>query len=182
MRTLGNKSVWREGLEERRSVTISLTTSPPQCLSLSEGALVGGKGDNMSRKIHATRNIGIVTLFLLGSTAGCGGPAGSASWQDRETAKKEASAYFLRVQMLIMERAEQSPQFQASPSDWVRVSFTLKRSGEVEDVQVKESSGNKGFDQEAIKIVQEAAPFPPFPQSLNGEQRYIVVPLSLAFE
>ena len=81
-----------------------------------------------------------------------------------------------------MERADQSPQFQAAPSDWVRVSFTLKRNGEVEDVQVKESSGNKSFDQEAIKIVQEAAPFPPFPQSLHGEQRHIVVPLSLAFE
>lgn len=115
------------------------------------------------------------------SIALVGGQGGCASWQEREAAEKEASAYFRRVQTLIMKRAEKSPRFQASPSDWVRVSFTLKRSGEVEDVQVKESSGNKGFDQEAVRIVQEAAPFPPFPQSLNGEQRHIVVPLSLAF-
>ena len=117
-----------------------------------------------------------LSIVLVGGQGGC------ASWRDREAADKEASAYFLGIQTLIMKRAEQSPQFRASPSDWVRVSFTLRRTGEVEDVQVKESSGNKSFEEEAIRIVQEAAPFPPFPQSLNGEQRHIVVPLSLGFE
>ena len=81
-----------------------------------------------------------------------------------------------------MERAKASPQFQAHPSDWVKVSFILRKTGEVKDVQVKESSGNQSFELEAIKIVQEAVPFPPFPPSMDEEQRELVVPLSLASE
>ena len=42
--------------------------------------------------------------------------------------------------------------------------FTIMRSGKTVDFKVESSSGDDGFDYEALSAAQEAAPFPPLPR------------------
>lgn len=43
--------------------------------------------------------------------------------------------------------------------------FTIGRSGELIDIQLLASSGHARLDNEALRAIREASPFPPFPQS-----------------
>ncbi len=47
------------------------------------------------------------------------------------------------------------------------VNFTIYADGHISDVYLEESSGNKTFDESAIRAVKQAAPFPPLPPSLG---------------
>jgi protein TonB len=45
----------------------------------------------------------------------------------------------------------------------VRISFTVLPSGHAENVMLRESSGSRALDAEALDAVRRASPFPPFP-------------------
>jgi len=47
------------------------------------------------------------------------------------------------------------------------VHFTIHRDGAVSDIRIVESSGYSSYDLAALRAVQQAAPFPPLPQSYN---------------
>ena len=47
----------------------------------------------------------------------------------------------------------------------VLVHFTIRRDGAVTGVEIVESSGYSSYDLAALRAVQQAAPFPPLPQS-----------------
>ena len=47
------------------------------------------------------------------------------------------------------------------------VNFTIFADGHISHVYLEESSGNKTFDESAIRAVKQAAPFPPLPASLG---------------
>ena len=47
------------------------------------------------------------------------------------------------------------------------LTFRVKRNGQVADLDVVQSSGNKKFDSVAKRAVQEAAPLPPFPANMT---------------
>jgi len=53
------------------------------------------------------------------------------------------------------------------------VLFTLKRSGQLQDLKTLEPSGYDILDQEAQRAVRSAAPFPPFPPSVNVARLHI---------
>ncbi|HEX3034093.1 MAG TPA: TonB family protein [Thermodesulfobacteriota bacterium] len=48
--------------------------------------------------------------------------------------------------------------------------FTIKRNGELEDVNLIDPSGYVRLDEEAVRAIRVAAPFSPFPESWNLER------------
>ncbi len=55
------------------------------------------------------------------------------------------------------------------------VHFTIHRDGEVSDVRVVQSSGYSSYDLAALRAVQQAAPFPPLPQSYDQDSLGVTV-------
>jgi protein TonB len=51
----------------------------------------------------------------------------------------------------------------------LRLTVAIKSNGEVENVELNQSSGYKFLDQAAIRIVRLAAPFEPFPASIKSD-------------
>lgn len=49
------------------------------------------------------------------------------------------------------------------------VYFRIEKDGFVKSVEIKESSGDEGFDENAIRAVQLASPFAPLPEGYNQE-------------
>jgi protein TonB len=71
--------------------------------------------------------------------------------------------YYLRlIQSKIGERWS-PPRAAAGGGERVVVLFEIQRDGQVREPQVEHSSGNKLYDQAAIRAVGEASPFPPLP-------------------
>lgn len=61
--------------------------------------------------------------------------------------------------------------------DTVSVRISVDRNGNVLRVSVVNSHGYALLDQEALRMVQQAAPLPPFPAELSGDRLNIVVPI-----
>jgi len=61
----------------------------------------------------------------------------------------------------------------------VYVSFTLVSSGQVRDLAIvsSRSANLPPLQNTALKIINQAAPFPPFPPSMNEPNKTVVVPL-----
>ena len=55
------------------------------------------------------------------------------------------------------------------------VKFTIHKDGAVSDVHVVESSGYSSYDLAALRAVQQAAPFPPLPQSYARDSLGVTV-------
>jgi periplasmic protein TonB len=51
----------------------------------------------------------------------------------------------------------------------LRLLVALLPSGEVEEIQILQSSGHSILDQAAVEIVKLAAPFDPFPEEMRAE-------------
>lgn len=60
--------------------------------------------------------------------------------------------------------------------------LTLDSSGGVRDVSVTESTQARILDDEMLKMVERAAPFPPFPAEMQQQQISLVVPVSFRLE
>jgi TonB family protein len=48
------------------------------------------------------------------------------------------------------------------------VGFTINRNGQIEEMGVRHSSGSRILDQEAMRAIKAASPFPPLPSSINA--------------
>ena len=48
------------------------------------------------------------------------------------------------------------------------VYFRLQRDGSIDDVRIEQSSGNRYFDDSAVRAVRSSAPFPPLPRAFSG--------------
>ncbi|MCL1971815.1 MAG: energy transducer TonB [Endomicrobia bacterium] len=49
------------------------------------------------------------------------------------------------------------------------VYFKILRDGSIEGLRIKDSSGDDGFDQNALRAVQRASPFAPLPEGYSGD-------------
>lgn len=47
--------------------------------------------------------------------------------------------------------------------------FKIRRSGDITDVGVKKSSGDRLFDQQAVRAIKLSSPFPPLPDGYSGD-------------
>lgn len=86
-------------------------------------------------------------------------------------------AYFIGIRERIQKRADDKV-LRRSPGGDVKISVTLGRDGQIKAMRVAESSGNGKIDETAQKIIQEAAPFDPFPQELDEDEFELVVPMT----
>ena len=78
-----------------------------------------------------------------------------------------------------LQRAKRYPRGAESRRETgtVTLSFTLSRGGGVLSRSIARSSGNPEFDQEALAMVQRAAPFPPFPAGMSQASVHLSVPI-----
>lgn len=74
----------------------------------------------------------------------------------------DAKAYLDQVESRVMA-VWRLPEKIAGRSVIIRMN--LERSGRVSNVRVEKSSGDKKFDDSALKAVRTASPFPPVPES-----------------
>mgnify|MGYP002630286954 CR=1 FL=1 len=58
------------------------------------------------------------------------------------------------------------------------LSFKLSKNGRVLELSVENSSGHEILDQAAIKAIEEAAPFPNIPETLNKDYALLKIPIS----
>jgi len=61
--------------------------------------------------------------------------------------------------------------------DTVYLRFTVDRNGKVLRASIARSRGFRLLDQEALQMLQQAAPLPPLPAALSGDRLNIVVPV-----
>lgn len=59
------------------------------------------------------------------------------------------------------------------------ISFTILKSGETVNINIKQSSGIDNFDQSGIKAIESAKPFPPLPPGYNHPQLTVNVEFTL---
>lgn len=62
----------------------------------------------------------------------------------------------------------------------VMLAFTIRADGRLAGVRVAESSGSEVLDEAALQAVRDAAPFPPFPESIGRERWDFTLPLTFA--
>jgi protein TonB len=72
--------------------------------------------------------------------------------------------YLARVQQKVTERWEGRALQGRQPV----VTFEIARDGQVSNVAVKDSSGNRYYDLTAMRAIADAAPFPPLPPEFRG--------------
>jgi protein TonB len=59
----------------------------------------------------------------------------------------------------------------------VQLAFSIDRQGYVIASRIVASSGSSALDNEALELAKRAAPFPPPPRELPGEQVNLTVPI-----
>jgi colicin import membrane protein len=50
------------------------------------------------------------------------------------------------------------------------IDVTIGRSGNVTSLNIEKGSGNRYFDQSAIRAIRKASPFPPIPDTIRGSE------------
>lgn len=68
---------------------------------------------------------------------------------------------------LVMKHISRIPRPRAPSPGSAFVSFTVTKSGDVEQISISKSSGSARFDREAMKLVRQAVPFPPPPAGIH---------------
>ncbi|MGD9015510.1 MAG: TonB family protein [Candidatus Omnitrophota bacterium] len=64
----------------------------------------------------------------------------------------------------------------------VRLSLYLASTGELKEVAIKQSSGSRILDENAIRIINRIAPFPAFPPGIEEKELRINIPISYNIE
>jgi protein TonB len=119
------------------------------------------------RRTAAPRSERAVAHRAAAPSPGAGG-ASIASWRDLVIAQ--------------LQRAKRYPAAaEARRAHGVAmVSFTLSRGGGVLARSLARSSGSSDLDQEALAMINRAAPFPPFPSSMPQASIHLSVPVNFA--
>jgi protein TonB len=123
------------------------------------------------RTFHAARPVPAAQLQLAplpGRPIRVDTAAARTALQVWEAAMSEKLERFKRYPEDSRERHEQ---------DTVSLRITVSRSGRVLRVAVLHSRGFTLLDQEALRMVQQAAPLPPLPEELSGDRINVIVPV-----
>jgi protein TonB len=84
------------------------------------------------------------------------------------------ASYNQRVRAHLM-RFHQYPSGGGGQRGVARLSFTLGRSGQVRSSRLGGSSGVAAFDAQAMAMIRQASPFPPFPDEIrNGSMSFSI--------
>ena len=86
------------------------------------------------------------------------GGTGVASWYVRQLEQRIARSWLRASLGGITERVV------------TRISFTISRGGQIENVQILESSGHSGIDRAAERAIRASSPLPPLPVELRARR------------
>ena len=64
----------------------------------------------------------------------------------------------------------------------VKLSLKLSHQGDLLDLQIKDSSGFRVIDDDALKTAQTASPYPPFPPAIKEEELWVDIPIIYQLE
>ncbi|MEM1088841.1 MAG: TonB family protein [Pseudomonadota bacterium] len=86
---------------------------------------------------------------------------------------------------VILAIRQQLARYQAYPASARRrglegaatVRFVITRSGRLVDSELMESSGSRHLDQAALKLVSDAAPYPPLPAAVSAARLEVKIPI-----
>ena len=98
---------------------------------------------------------GSATGLRIGS--GQGGP-GVASWYVRQLEQRIARSWL------------QASLGGITSQVLTRISFSIARGGQIENIQVLEASGHSGVDRAAQRAIRASSPLPPLPVELRGRR------------
>ncbi len=98
---------------------------------------------------------GSATGLRIGS--GQGGP-GVASWYVRQLEQRIARSWL------------QAPLGGVTARVLTRISFTIAKGGQIENIKVLEASGHPGVDRAAQRAIRASSPLPPLPVELRGRR------------
>lgn len=91
----------------------------------------------------------------------------------RDAGKAAAAAYASRLWQHIAARRPHGTQLRGT----VVVRFRLSPAGSLLDAGIASSSGNLNLDRIALRCLRQAAPMPPPPDGLTGDQLVFTVPV-----
>ncbi|WP_407114978.1 TonB family protein [Bradyrhizobium sp. LMG 9283] len=86
------------------------------------------------------------------------------------------ASYNQRVRAHLM-RFHQYPSGGGGQRGISRLSFTITRSGQVTSSRVSGTSGIAAFDAQAMSMVRQASPFPPFPDEIKNGSMSFTIPV-----
>jgi protein TonB len=86
------------------------------------------------------------------------------------------ASYNQRVRAHLM-RFHQYPSGGGGQRGVARLSFTLSRSGQVTSSRLGGSSGVAAFDAQAMAMIRQASPFPPFPDEIKTGSMSFTIPV-----
>ena len=104
------------------------------------------------------------TSSMAAATSSTDEGAGSTSTPTAAIAGNAASTNYAGE---VMRHLSKFKRPNASGPGATRIKFTIGTSGELESIEIFESSGSRRFDRDALKFVERAAPFPPPPPGVN---------------
>ncbi|GHB45578.1 hypothetical protein GCM10007094_38760 [Pseudovibrio japonicus] len=135
-------------------------TKPKRTANKEPARRTGNSDVNSARGSQSARK-GSSSAKNGSDIAGSGNTAGNAA----------TSNYWGKVQTKIQRAAQKRyprREKKRKKSGVVHVSFAVHKDGSVTGIKLSRSSGNERFDQAALKAVEAAAPFPPFPPSIRS--------------
>jgi pilus assembly protein CpaC len=96
-----------------------------------------------------------------------------------ETLPESLTAYAKVIQKRILDNLTYPPQAkEAGFQGAVKLSLHLSYKGEVLDAMLKQSSGYRILDDQAVSVAKGIGPYPPFPASIEQEELWIDIPIS----
>ena len=106
--------------------------------------------------------------------------------QNQETlgGNKGAIQSYLSVVKTKIARAKKYPRSarREGVTGTATVSFTIKLNGKVKDIILVKSSGDERLDEEALKMLKRASPFPAIPEDVSKKDMDLTIPIEFALK
>lgn len=116
-------------------------------------------------------------MLSLGLSVACGGPRRMPVIGPSPANQQGYSTWFNKA----FDRVAGNFDNPVASSDDLTctIKFTVNRSGEIQKVELVESSGNEVFDAACVRAIERSNPLPPFPGELQDEETIaITVPFT----
>jgi protein TonB len=97
-----------------------------------------------------------------------------------QAADAQQSQHYLAALAASIDRRKYYPRASRRRGEEGRVvvSFVIRKTGELTDLKVTESSGSRRLDEAALKTLRRISPFQPIPEALARDAWSITVPIA----
>lgn len=123
------------------------------------------------------RSVIAAIALILGMTAVAASADNTATAPDQlvvdSSTRSKVLNEYTRLTRDAIQRAWKTPLSHNIPGavkGRVRIDYTVKRSGELESVNLVRGSGNQTMDRSLVAAIRAAQPFPPFPDEISARR------------